>query len=349
MKEILISDKRILYIDNDMCLSYKKGWLYYNEKNANEQKCFIGSNLNRFSLVERVMRLEPRCAAKIDSNHYIVSFNGIIINYCSSDNTTKIEHRFEKGMHNPLTFLTIHESSKDENDVYYGEYIWNENKGPVDIYKRCQGRWTKVYSFPNNTILHIHNLIHDPYRKGIIILTGDNDSESGIWFADYDFNHVVPILIGKQQYRACIAFPYKDGILFATDTPLEENYIYRVDLKTDKPILIKEYEIPGPCIYGIRINNELFFSTSVEPDSTLKPWHYRITYRLGKGVKDRYTYIIKRDKEGHYETVFKEKKDIFPIWMFQFGNVLFPMNRTNMVIGVFQSLINGHGKSFRLE
>ena len=331
-------------------LSYRNGALTYRTENT-DQQCTIGNKYKRIKIVERITRKEPRCAAKIDEDHILISFEGKILNYCISENRIVVEHRFSKGMNNPLEFLVLDDPESGDRSIFYGEYIWNDAKGPVDIYRRKKGVWEIVYTFPEKTITHIHNLIFDEYRNGFFILTGDDDSESGIWFADNNFRSVKPVLVGSQQYRACVAFADGYGLFYATDTPLEKNYIYRVVLDADMNVVNHKrlYDMPGPCIYGCRHNGNMYFSTSVEPDSSLSTWRYRFTYKLGAGVKDRYTHIIKGSNDGKFDEVGQFKKDLLPIWLFQFGNVLFPKNATKELYGVLQSTVKGHGVTVKIS
>lgn len=347
MKEI--KKQRLLYADEDSTLSYRRGYLIYRT-DKQTVKCKIGGRYNSISLVERLMRKEPRCAVRVDLAHILISFEGQILNYSINDNRAIVEHEFSKGMNNPLEFLCFQNPSTSKTEVLYGEYIWNENKGPVSIYRRRDGKWTVAYTFPDKTITHIHNVINDEFRHGFIILTGDEDSESGIWFADYDFKTVKPILLGSQQYRACVAFPVENGIYYATDTPLEKNYVYYVPLNDNivAQCVEKKYEMPGPCIYGCEFGSYMYFSTSVEPDSSLNKWRYRFTYKLGEGVKDRYSHIIRGNSEGEFDDVYQFKKDLLPIWLFQFGNVLFPKNDGRELFAVLQSSKEGHGVTVKL-
>ena len=348
--------ERVLYIDSEIVLSYKRGILICRRRKGENSspetadRCAIGALSNKIPLLERFLRKEPRCAARIDETGFIISFEGKVLYYDMEKNEIAVEHRFDRGMNNPLSFLCESEAGTGKNDVIYGEYIWNTDRGPVSIYKRSGGKWQVVYSFPEKTITHIHNIVNDPYRKGYLVLTGDADAESGIWFADRSFRKVTPVLTGKQQYRSCAAYPTEDGFIYATDTPLEENYVYHVvyDGKSVKKVLT-EFAMPGPCIYSTMNGGAIYFSTSVEPDSSLPALRYRMTYKLGRGVHDRYSHIIRRTADGNYEEVLKLKKDILPMWAFQFGNVFFPQNETDELIIVTQSLKAGHGYTFRLE
>ena len=284
------------------------------------------------------MRLGPRCAISVDEDHILISFNGVILNYCISKNSYLIEHRFDRGMKNPLSFCK-YTNKAGNKEILYGEYIWNVDKGPVAIYKRYLDEWEKVFEFEYGTITHIHNIIFDEYREQFIILTGDEDKESGIWIADLDFKSVKPLLIGSQKYRACIAFPMQDCILYATDTPKETNHLYRVSsLEKDAPEVETICELPGPCIYGTKNNGAYYLSTTVEPDSTLPTWKYRTTHKLGKGVKDYHSYLFEIDQNGNVSEIASFKKDCWPIWLFQFGNLLFPYNETRKLYVTTQSV-----------
>lgn len=338
------SDERMLYLGKNESLSYKTGKIIYRD-HEKLQKTKIGGIFNCSTLFERLTRKEPRCAAKVDDDHILFSFDGHVWSYCISNNTVSTEHAFAKGMNNPLEFLVIYDPASGEKIVFYGEYIWNGEKGPVDIYRRKNGSWERIYSFSEKTITHIHNIFFDEYRNGFFILTGDEDTESGIWFADYSFKSVKPVLVGSQQYRSCVAFPDEKGLYYATDTPLEKNYIYRVELDADMNVIDhkKVYDMPGPCIYGCRHNENMYFSTSVEPDSSLPAWRYRLTYKHGTGIKNRYTHIIKGSNDGKFDDIFQFKKDWLPIWLFQFGNAIFPKNETKELYAVLQSTEQGHG------
>ena len=285
---------KLLCVAGEYLLSYRRGVLLLSKKKAPNciiSKLRIGSFLSRFELLSRFLRLEPRCAAPIDDRRILISHNGRILVYDIHINEISIDHVYERGMKNPLSFCIVEEQAG--NIIYYGEYIHNTECGPVAVYKREKEKWEKVFEFPANTVTHIHGVVHDKYRNQFIILTGDSDSESGIWIADKSFKTVVPILTGKQQYRACVAFPRHDGLIYATDTPLETNALYylKYDI-ADGNKLKKLCDIPGSCIYGTRINGNEYISTTVEPDSSLAGWKYRLTYRLGKGIKDRYSYIF---------------------------------------------------------
>lgn len=238
-------------------------------------------------------------------------------------------------MNNPLSFCTRYDNYGNLIDLLYGEYIWNVENDPVSIYRRSEGKWKKIFSFPDHTIQHIHNIVYDKYRNCYFIMTGDKNDESGIWTADYQFENVKPLVKGNQKYRACVLFPTSNGIFYATDTPLEQNYVYKID---NHSIVTEVCKIPGPCIFGRKCGSSFYFSTSVEGDPRLGKWKYRFSNKLGKGVADRYSHIFRISQEGVVDELAKIKKDFLPMWFFEFGNIKFPLTEDNNIYICPQSL-----------
>ena len=346
--KVLIEGK-VLCATKEYFISYHHGKILVGEL-TNPQKIKqslrLAEGLYHFSFFERLMRLGPRCAIPYDEDNILISMDGKIYNYCLSSNTISIEHRYRSGMKNPLSFCG-HMKEDGTKVILYGEYFWNTNKESVAIYAKKSGLWEKVYEFPQGTITHVHNVIFDEYRNQYVILTGDEDSESGIWIADLDFSSVNPIFTGMQKYRSCVAFPTKNGLIYATDTPLETNYLYRLNYVDGEKTNIEMIDqIQGPCIFGCRIGDDMYISTTVEPDSTLPTLRYRITRKLGKGVKDRNSYLLRINSQFEISICDVYKKDIMPMWLFQFGNILFPYNETDHLIVSTQSVNPRSGVSY---
>ena len=181
----------------------------------------------------------------------------------------------------------------------------------------------KKYEFPLGTIQHIHGILADNQNNRVLILTGDKNEESCIWEAKNNFQSIKKLIGGSQKYRSCVAFFYGNDILYATDTPLEQNYVYRYKIDTNE--ISEVLKLQGPCIYGASFQDEYgeqqyIFITSVEPDASMHGWKYRLTYKLGKGISDRYSYINLLSSSGEKRVLMRGKKDLWPIWLFQFGN-----------------------------
>lgn len=342
-KELYINEK--LLAKNDKFLfAYKNGKIIVRQSENKQivQKLKIHKGLITNPFLERIFRYEPRAAISLSEDIFMYSDHGSIYEYSVNRNSIKHQHTFSRGMNNPLTFCIRRNVNGDIVEIIYGEYIWNSNKGPVSIYKYDLEEWKEVYSFPEHTVVHIHNVVYDEFNDRYIIMTGDEDKESALWEADTDFHNVKMIVGGSQKYRACVAFPTSKGIFYATDTPLEQNWIYYYDYVDG---LKEVYKMPGPCIYGRVFENTLYMATSVEGDPTLGGWKYRLSNKLGNGVNDRKVHIIRCDKEGNVEEVAQFKKDMFPMWLFQFGNAQFPPANDGIYISTQSTIEKG---TFRL-
>ncbi len=345
---------RLLCVTERYKVFYRKGSLIVEDMLDNSgkiQKKRIGSILEHIGIISRLQRLEPRCAVFVDYDTVLISHNGRILRYSISTNQLEIEHFYASGMKNPLSFCVC-SFENDEETVYYGEYMQDTGGRPVAIYSRKKGVWGKVFEFEADTIKHIHNVVYDKKKDCFYIATGDDDMESGIWVANRAFTSVKEICRGKQMYRSCVLFPTEYGLIYATDTPLHKNCVYKLFYEGDSAVKAKVEEVcglPGPCIFGAKIGDKLYFSTSVEPDSRLSKWRYLFTYKRGEGIDDNCSHVISINPKDEVLEIFKREKDILPMGMFQFGNILFPYNETEECYITLQALKNGHNKTVRLS
>lgn len=320
---------RVLALKRGKKLMYSKGRLYTEidgvfTKIGSIPTSRIKKILNKNRLADRLLRLEPRAVCELESGDYLLSYSGHIVRVDVKERVFISEHEFRDGMNNPLFFTRTKNLRGFSDTIYYGEYFSNNNAEAVCIYARKGTEWVRKYAFPPQTVYHIHNLVPDYNHDCIYILTGDFKNESAIWVAKSDFNDVKPLLRGKQQYRSCVAFPYKDGLLYATDTSRENNYIYYVhnDFKELKHDVVAE--LPGPCVFGTQYKGKYYLATSVEADDTVNPRRFLFTYKLAKGIKDRKVHILELDLDGRLVEIKAFEKDWLPMLAFQFGNCSFP-------------------------
>lgn len=350
-------DYKTLAVDGSTFLLYRKGCIYVSYHNGElieyVAKLPISREkmlLSKFRLTTRLFRLEPRCACVLGEGRFLISYSGGIYRIKLEGKCIEQEYSFRKNMNNPLSITRVFGVAGFDDGEYFGEYFSNNSNEEVCVYKRTDGKYEKIYSFPPKTVYHIHGITADKVRNCLYVLTGDKDNESAIWEVRDHFNSVKPILIGRQKYRACVAFPYKSGILYATDTSREQNYLYYAEENNGMWSTEIVDKIPGPCIYGTSVGGDYFFATSVEPDDTLSERKFRYTYKLGKGVSDRYTHIIKVDRELNTSEVFRAKKDMLPMLLFQFGNCLFPaMENADQLVVCPASVCKFDGKSVMMS
>lgn len=353
-----ILDNKMLCQNNGNYISYKAGKLYKQDSFKKSPICLTKLPNNKvkglLTLVrhaERLLRMEPRVAVEVGKENIVMSYRGAVYNVNTNDGSIKLEHRFRNGMNNPLSFCT---TTEQKQRILYGEYWINAFREKVCIFERDKdGCWREIFAFNAGEVTHIHRIVFDKFRNCFWILTGDNDNESAIWQADYNFKEVKAVFKGEQKYRSCFLVPEENGLLYATDTPLEDNSIYFIPIETENKILppIKIYDMPGPCIYGKVIDENLFaFATSVEPDSSLPKWRYYFTRKTGKGVKTRKSYIVLGNSKDGFNECFEAEKDMMNMSLFQFGNFQFAeTNDKNKIFCAGQALKKVDGKTLIIE
>ncbi len=135
-------------------------------------------------------------------------------------------------------------------NVYLGEYTYNDYQSyQIRIFKTSNlgENWQDVYAFPSTTIggydggiRHIHACQIDPYTGDVWIATGDDNSQSRIY---YHKNKLLPdstgkvnlnlIGIGSQEYRV-VSFAFsKKFIYWFMDAPCDTQKIFRIKRAED--------------------------------------------------------------------------------------------------------------------
>lgn len=291
---------------------------------------FLKKNISKIKLLYRLLRLGVRYAIPINEDNVLIVFNYQF--YELNVRTKKIKQTFTLPRGNrPLSIANVVDIKGFDDGFYFGEYFENLKRTPVHIYKRnSQQEWDIVYTFKENTIEHVHNIIPDPFNNCLWILVGDFDNAAAIWKATDNFQNVEPVVMGKQEYRACVAYPTKDGLIYATDSQFEKNSI-RI-LKEKNGIWESEFikEVNGPVIYGCKVKDDIFFSTSVEGDSLEKGLIGKFLDRTpGPGILSDNSVIIGGNLEKGFNVLHENSKDIWPFILFQFGVMIFPTGNNN--------------------
>lgn len=325
---------KIICADNKTLLCCHKGKLkiyLLNEMKCIKEICLpiaawkrIASN---FRILERLLHTEVRCGVWLDSNNIILIIECGV--YCF--NIKKCTFVKELSLNNkPLSALKIENIDGFKNSVLIGDYGKNSRRDPVNIYQRESetGKWGIVYTFPPGKVRHIHGFFPDAANGGIYISTGDEDSESGIWKATHNFKYVEPLLLGKQQYRCCQIVPIKNGIMFLTDSPSEQNYIY--SLKNG--VLTQGPKVDGTCIYGAVAESVFIGSTTVEPEAHAKnKFEYWLSNKIGAGIKNNVSNLILVTPEMEQTVLCKYTHDGLPLRLFQYGTIYIVYAGNNVI------------------
>lgn len=283
----------------------------------------------------RLLRLGVRAAEALDASHAILSI-GNRLHEIDIEKGTITDGWLCGDRIRPLILTTVKEVNNFDDGVYFGGYLGNMGKNPVHIYKR-EGidDWKVVYTFPQGSINHVHNIVADPYRNCLWIFTGDFDEAAAIWKVTDNFKKVERMACNDQRYRACVAFALPKGLLYATDAPFADDYIYLLNPDT---LETKElFPIHGSCIYGCQWKDKYVFSSTVEGDGRNNSrWQFYFGRKRGAGIKDDYVHMYMGNLQEGFKEIYKEKKDCMPYYTFQFGVFKFPYGVNNTDTLYFQ-------------
>lgn len=255
-------------------------------------------------LAARLCRDGFHALADLPSRRLVAAVPGSIVALGPGETEFRQTHAITRGTR------PLHLTAVPGGAVYWGEYFDNSSRDEVHIYASNDGglTWSIAYTFPKGAIRHVHNIVHDPWGDCLWILTGDYAEECRILRAACDFSQVDVALQGKQQARAVAAIPTEDALYFSSDTPLEQNYIYRLDRQGT---LSQLAAISSSSICGCRVGNDLFFSTMVEPSEVNRDHTVRI-------------YAADTRMPNHWQPALEWQKDRWPMGLFQYGNSFFP-------------------------
>ncbi len=260
----------------------------------------------RNRLAARLVRDGFHGLAVLPSGGLVAAVPGAIVTLRPNETEFHQTHAIARGTR-PLHLTVVPGGA-----VFWGEYFDNAARDEVHIYASTDGgtSWSIAYTFPKGAVRHVHNIVHDPGENCLWVLTGDYGDECRILRAASDFSRVETVLQGNQQARAVALVPMEDGLYFSSDTPLEANYIYRLDRART---LTRLAAISSSSIYGCRAGGRVFFSTMVEPSEV---------------NRDRNVRVYARSADDHsgqaWRPLLEWTKDRWPIGLFQYGNAFLP-------------------------
>lgn len=286
-------------------------------------------------LISRLLRLGIRAAGVLDEHSVLLSIGNML--YELNVETGVVSKGWFCGKRiRPLQLTNVTGIEGIADGMYFGGYLGNMAKNPVHVYHRVGvDNWEIVYIFPQGAINHVHNIVTDPFRQCLWIFTGDFDEAAAIWKVTDNFKKVERVRCNDQKWRADIVFPLAEGLLYATDAPFADDYIYLLNLET---LEAKElFPIHGSCIYGCQWKDKFVFSSTVEGDGrnmTRKEFYF--TRKRGAGIKDEYVHLYIGNLDEGFREIYKEKKDCMPYYTFQFGVFKFPAGVNNTDTLYFQ-------------
>ena len=263
-----------------------------------------------YQLSARLFRDGFHALAVLPSGGLVAAVPGSIITLRPNDSEFHSTHTITRGTR------PLHVTAIPSGAVYWGEYFDNPSRDEVHIYGSTDGAlsWAVAHTFAKRSIRHVHNIVHDPWENCLWVSTGDYGDECRILRASCDFSQVETVLQGNQQARAVALVPTADGLSFSSDTPLERNFIYRLDFHRNdsQGALWRLAEISSSSIYACRVGGRIFFSTMVEPSKVNRDPHVRI---FGNSSAS---------SEPDWKPLLAWSKDSWSMKFFQYGNAFLP-------------------------
>jgi hypothetical protein len=254
-------------------------------------------------LAQRLLRFQVTNVIPLAGGELFVTFDksvGIVRNG---------EFRPLNGLARPCRVLRAACALDENGDIYFGEYLANDERGAMRIYRYSAGGDTleTVYTFPEKSIKHIHGIYFDKFTKSLFCLTGDDEKECRIMRSTDGFRTTETIGQGDETWRAVSILFDEDAFYYGMDAEFRANHIYKVDRKTGKRKSLGE--VNGTVFYSKQLDGNLFFTTTAE-NAPSQTENVAALWRVDEN--DNCQKLVSFDKDSWHPTLF------------QFGTIHFP-------------------------
>lgn len=275
----------------------------------------------RSRLLRRLLRTEPTDGIFLDETTALVNHRSQIWHVDITSGSVNLDFTIPHERR-AMRLSQVKGVSGFADGVYFGDYMNNPSMASATVWARPDDsqRWEPAFTFPDGEINHIHDVVADPYRNCVWVLTGDFNNGAAIWRAEYGWGQVEPVLRGDQRFRAAWMWVTPKDIYYATDSQLEPNSLVRLKAEPNGWGVESLVELPGSSIYGVASGDRFYFSTAVEPglppQSRLRSLLER---KPGPGIRDEYSCVYLLNSDGSAEELVRGRKDHWPMRPFQFG------------------------------
>ena len=245
-----LSRRNVLFASADLVPPFKKvavinapGWKQ------------LASN---FRLAQRLLRFMVTNVVPLENGEIFVTFDksvGVIRN-----------NKYESlaGLLRPCRVLRSACAIDGRGDIYFGEYLANDERGEMRVYRyKLGGDSLEVaYTFPPSAIKHIHGIYFDKFSNSLLCLTGDNEAECRIIRTGDGFASTETIGEGDESWRAVSILFDEQAMYYGTDAEFRENLIYGLDRASLGRKTLGE--VSGTVFYSKQLGDDLFFATTAE-------------------------------------------------------------------------------------
>ena len=209
-------------------------------------------------LARRVLRFDvSRMCELAGGSRAYVAHGGVFVQR-PFERTATCTMRVQRGSR-PVSLAT-----HPNGDVVFGEYWSNPKREAVNIFGSSDGgqTWRIVHTFDRGTIRHVHEIHYDRFEDCYWLGTGDYGTENRLIRASSDFSSVKTVRCGGQHNRFFSLQIFKDSIVAATDTPLEQNSVMVINKTTGHAR--QAVEIDNACLSMCTVDDRVFVSTAAE-------------------------------------------------------------------------------------
>ena len=281
-----------LFISRDK----ERSWQYLDKVPA-KQKDSIKSSLK---LTRRLFRAGIHHIALVGNDSLVVFANRNIYTYSLSQRCWLLPPSPIIGSR-PLCLCMA------DSVIYYGEYHNNQQRKPSRILTSNDFGRTWQVRAELTGVRHIHGIFFDSFDNSLWLTTGDEDSESAIWKSSDGLNSITRVISGNQQCRAVQLLFREDYIYFGSDSPLEKNYIYRLNRQSSAVERLQQ--VGDSVFFGCDLGKTLCFTTACEPS------------KINAGSDA----VLWASPDGsQWLPLWSQRKDIWPMKLFQYGQLRFP-------------------------
>jgi len=263
---------------------------------------FAASHIN---ILSRLLRTGIHNVMSLPFGNLLIISDGKIYKLSTQKKDLKEVHKLRIGRRPLRNAFCINK----QNTIYYGEYWPNPKRKEIRIYKSSDygESWQPVYSFPENTIRHIHALQYDPFSGWLWVTTGDLDPECKIGYSEDGGKNFHIIGSGSEIWRTMTLIFTQDYIYWGTDGERGQNYICR--WKRPEGPVEKIKSVDGPIYYSTILREGIILvGTGVE--NAPSEW-------------DNFARLWASADGANWVELSKWEKDLFPPHVFKHGTIYF--------------------------
>lgn len=282
-----------------------------------------------FRLAQRLLRFQVTNMIPLKSGDLFVTF----------DKTAGIvrqgKYQTLRGLVRPCRVLRAACAVDDRENIYFGEYLANDERGEMRVYRYAAGADSLevIHTFPSGSIKHIHGIYFDEFTKTLFCLTGDDEQECRILQTADEFRTIETIGEGDETWRAVSLLFTEKALFYGMDAEFRANHIYRFDRETGNRESLGE--VSGTVFFSKKLGEDLFFTTTAEnaPSQT-----------------ENVAALWNINSAGRCVELIRFKKDFWHPTLFQFGTIHFPcVNRLAGELHFSLVGVEGDDRTYRIS